>query len=104
METNGTILILDETDIQHGAEQKEYISRTDLKSKSYKQALAAGIVILNLKKKGRTIILKNRWGCDGVVVPQGSYDEFMNWLENKPAEVVKTKKTPFWKKIFPFNK
>ena len=104
MEINGKLLILDESDIQHGADKKEYISITDLKSKSYKQTLVSSMVVLNLKESNRTIVIKNRWGCDGIVVPQGSYDEFMNWLENKPAEVIKSKKIPFWKKIFPFNK
>lgn len=102
MDINGKLLILDETDIQHGAIEKEIISITDLKANSYKQMLVSGFVVLNLKKSCRTIVLKNRWGCDGVVIPPGVYSEFNNWLnENRPKE--KIEKVPFWKQIFPFK-
>jgi len=100
METNGKLLILDETDIQTGAGDKEVISITDLRSKSYKQILISDFAVLNLKD-GRAIVLKNRKGHDGIVIPQGVYREFMSWLENKPTE--KIKKVPFWKNIFPFS-
>lgn len=103
---NGKILYLNETDLREGASQKETISASDLRSKSYQAYKVADFAILNLKNK-ETIILKARVGSSGVVVPQGSYGEFLIWLNENNQSNNKTEKKRvlggIFKSFWPFN-
>lgn len=93
----GKVLILDKTDIKEGIGSELNIS--DLRVKSLKEIVSCDIAIATTSA-GETIVLKNRNGVEGIVVPVGVYREFMNWIENKPAEIKIEKKASFWKRIF----
>lgn len=97
----GKVLILDKTDIKEGVSAE--LSVTDLRAKSLKEIVSCDIAIATTNS-GETIVLKNRSGVEGIVVPLGVYREFQNWLgeNNSPIEKPE-KKNSFWKNIFQFG-
>lgn len=97
----GKVLILDKTDIKEGISAE--LSITDLRTKSLKEIVSFDIAIATTNS-GETIVLKNRSGVEGIVVPLGVYREFQNWLEENNSRIENPKKKiSFWKNIFPFS-
>lgn len=96
MKSDGKLLIIDRTDIRECSKTKKAteIGIIDLKTKSHKATLVSDVVLVVFETCS-TVILKNRWGTDGVVVSKGSYESFL-----KPK--TQTQK-PFWRYLRPFN-
>lgn len=101
MDKSGKLLLLDDTDFKDGVVLNDELNVSKLKQKSFKEITTADIAIVSLKN-GKTILLKNRSGITGVVVPENSYDEFLKWLdENKPANT--PSKKSFFGRFFERN-
>lgn len=100
------LLVIDKTDIQKQPAGKELSitdwSFTSLRTKSRDLTLKSDLVIA-INDKGETIVLKNRWGINGIVVSHEDYNKFIKprYENNKPGNT--SKKKSFLGRIYPFN-
>jgi hypothetical protein len=66
-------------------------------------------LVIAIGDNGKTTILKNRWGMDGVVISHEDYNEFIKYkYENNKSNNPSKKKSFLGRilsriKIFPFN-
>lgn len=105
------LLVVDKTDIQKQPAGKELSiadwSFTSLRTKSRDLTLKSDLVIA-INDKGDTVILKNRWGKEGVVVSHEDYNKFikLRYENNKPSNPSKKKSLLariFGPHAWPFN-
>ena len=109
MSKNAKVLVLDTTDIIMTAGKKSLVdlNQSDLRPKSF-QAFTISDMVVGITESGQTVILKNRWGIQGVVVSHKDYNKFVkpNYDEVKIGSIPK-KKTFLERlrsiKIYPFN-
>ena len=89
MDKSQKLLLLDKEDIQEGTNISN-LGIDKLKSKSF---TTCDVSILKLAS-GETVVLKNRTGIEGVVVPRGVYNDFLKWLnENNKSDSAPKKKS-----------
>ena len=96
------LLVIDKTDIRRQPQNKEKAVsdwiQTDLRQKSHELYKMSDMVV-GINEKGETIILKSRWGNNGIVVSHEDY-KLLQELKNKPTTKKPIKE--MFKGLWPF--
>lgn len=104
---DGKLLVIEKFDVRrqaYGIPATEW-TISDLMSKSYDLVKLSSLVIA-IDGNQNTVILKNRWGKDGIVLSREEYKDYLRLKEKEKHENDKPDNTPkkksFWKKISDF--
>ncbi len=94
MSKNAKVLVLDTTDIVMSAGKKPLVdlNQADLRPKSF-QAFETSDMVVGITESGQTVVLKNRFGIQGVVISHEDYNKFVkpNYDDSKVINVPKKK-------------